>query len=187
VQRRFAAGKLDAPAGHRPVQQRLQHLGHYFHLQKVVTALALGLGKAYRTLEIAAIGDVDNGQARLILASHPRAAAAWAGWRRFRPCVGEDQFVPRFKPAVQPRIGEDQILAGRVASALGALVNLASAVEDFGKGWLAAVRAKRRDPINGYIVTKRVQRKPSKQLVLFYLSLHECSQRECGIHELAEK
>ncbi len=118
VQRWLTPGKLDAAAGHGSVQQRFEHLDHHFHLQKVVAAFAIGLGKAYRAFEVAVIGDVDNGQARLVLASHLGAAASCGRWRLSRVELGKDQLVPLFQPAVERRIGEDQIFMGRMAGTL---------------------------------------------------------------------
>jgi len=58
--------------------------------------------------------------------------------RKRRVILGKDQLVPLFQPAVKRRIREDQILAGVMAGALRALVNLPLAIEDCRKGRLAA-------------------------------------------------
>jgi hypothetical protein len=126
-----------------------------------VAAFGLGLGKAYGALKIAVIGDVDDSQARLVLASHLGAAAAWSGLRQYRIALGKNQSVPLFQPAVQRRVGEDQILDGVVAGALRALVNLPLAIEDGRKGWLAAAGAQGSDCVDCNVAHKCLQCAPS--------------------------
>src|SRR5208337_1302103 len=68
VQRGFSAGELDVAARHRPIQQRLEHFAHQFRIEEVVVPVARGLRETHGTLVIAAVRDVDYGQAWLVVA-----------------------------------------------------------------------------------------------------------------------
>ena len=81
VQSGLSAGELDVSARHWPIQQRLEHFAHQFRIEQVVVPVARGLRETHGTLEIAAVRDVDNGQAWLVVAGAGTVACFPIGWR----------------------------------------------------------------------------------------------------------
>jgi hypothetical protein len=129
VQGGLSAGELDAPARHWPVQERLEHPGNQFRIEEIVVPRAGGLGKTHGTLEIAAIRDVDDSQAWLVVA----ASVATRLGRQYCRLLGirKDQLVPFIQFPVQSRVGEDQGFGGFMAGTLGPLIDLAVSIDDF--------------------------------------------------------
>ena len=76
--------------------------------------VARGLRETHGTLEIAAVRNVDYGQAWLVVAGGGTVASLPMGWRHLL-AIRKDQLVPLFQPPVQIRIGEDQGIGGFVA------------------------------------------------------------------------
>ncbi len=111
-------------------------------------------------LEITAIRNIDNGQARLIVAAGAGLAAPTDLNSRSMRGIQKDQLIPLFQFPVQIRIREDQGLGRIMAAALRPLIYLAISIDDFCRNRFATLWAQRRDSIDDGIADMSVHRMP---------------------------
>ena len=147
VDGRLAAGELHDAAGHRAlVAQRLQHLADGLEIRLVKVARGVGVGEADRAGQIAAVGQVDVGQARMAgvqvaQAAIVRAAGGVGDDRVFQAAVVAER--PLLHLQVELGVGVDDV--AEVAMVRAGLLHddLAAVFKDPGINQFRAIRAER--------------------------------------------
>jgi hypothetical protein len=144
---RLAAGELHDAAGHRPlVAQRLQHPRTGLEIRLVDVAGGVGVGEAHRAGQVAAVGQVDVGQAGVAGVQVAQAAivraACGGGDRRDFPGRGcRRRSIP--PSSGTGGVGIDDVAEFAVGGADFSMITLPSSSKIRASDELGAFRAER--------------------------------------------